>query len=326
LTEPVTFKLHTEAATLPVGASLKVQAETGDQSWTIEHLGDTSSGGQKADVGQIRREGRELSFAWSAPPADMEIRRQLANCLLEMTCGNEFRNLQLREPLVASSITIDLSREKPAPVEFDVPDSPSSSKLFFRVVQLVDFARGAKLQGTGDVFAFTSKPQIKFMEMEGPEIELGLLRLGSGRLRVNLYPKYTETANREFVLTLPSLQKLYAAQKKIAQEATTYLSNAQPNLATAQKNFQQLQSNKPTDAQGLAVWQQKVLVASRTVDNLSLGVRAANEKLAEANSRLSAVPEVRAFIESLNGKARIQFQFIARAGSQDLILVDGTNP
>ncbi len=323
--EPLTFALHAEAATLPGNVPLRIQAAPGDAIWRIEQAGNPAAGGSAVAVGEIRRVGQELSFAWSAPPAEIEIRRQLSNCLLELTIGNEFRTVQLREPVVADAFVIELDREKPKVIEFDLENTPPTSKLFMKVKQLVDFPAGAKLRGPTDTFAFTRPAVIEFTEMKGPELELAYLRMEkTGDIKVQLNPKYVETANRKYGLTIPSLQELYEAQQNVAQEARNTLNVAQPNLQTAQARLQQLLSNRPSNFQAQAEWTRNVYSARQVVERLSKTIQNANEKLVEANSRLTAVPEIRTFVESLHAKAKVRFLIIAKAGAHELVLVDGT--
>lgn len=323
--EPMVFVLHSEIATLPANSKLQIQSQPEGNVWAIELVNDASNAGGKLLVGQIRRNGSELTFAWSAPPADIEVRQQLSNCLLEMTVGTEFRTVQLREPVVAGAFVIELDREKPKAVEFDLVNTPPTSKLFIKVKQLTDFPAGAKLRGTTDTFAFTRPAVVEFTEMKGPELELGYLRLEkTGSIKVQLNPKYVEAANRKFGLTIPSLQELYDAQQKVAQESKNTLNSAQSNLQTAQSRLQQLLTNRPSSFQAQGEWMRNVNNARQVVERLSKTIQNANENLAEANGRLEAVPKVRTFVESLHEKAKVQFVIFAKAGAHELLLVDGT--
>jgi hypothetical protein len=322
-TQPLTLVLHTEAAMLPAGINLKLRADSGGNSWTIEQTGDLSAGNQSVGIGQIRLTGRELTFAWSALSADSEILRQLANCLLEITCGNELRNLQLREPLVVPALAIDFDHEKSQNVELTVSDSPASSKLLVKFQELEGFTRGAKIRGENDTVPFTRLIEIQFTELKGPEIEFHFVRQTNGKLIIQVKPQFVEAANRKFDLTLPSLEKITRAQDRIRVEAQDTIVKAQANLASAQNTLQNLNNNRPTDLQSQISWNARVSSTMSAINQLSGIIASANEKLAESQLRLSAVPEIRNLIGA-HKAARVRFKIFAKAGGGEVVLVDGT--
>jgi hypothetical protein len=323
--EPLTFVLHAEAATLPGNASLRIQALPGDAVWRIEQVAGATAKGPATAIGEIRLAQRDLSFAWSASQGDDDVRRQLANCLLQLSIGNEFRTVQLREPLRVPAISIELDRDRQT-LELDVADPPPSSKLFVKVVELVGFSYGAKVHGDAESFALTRPVAIEFAEMKGPELELRFLRQSSGRISVSMKPTFVEAANRKFDLTIPSLQKLTDAQQRHAQEAQAIINTAQNNLSVAQSTLQSLRNNPPSSLQDQNVWRRQVAAANAAINNLSATIAKSSKDLAEANQRLSSVPEIRGFLESIHKIARIKFAIYAQSGSHELVLVDGTNP
>ncbi|HEY2410981.1 MAG TPA: hypothetical protein VGI40_01985 [Pirellulaceae bacterium] len=319
--EPLTLILHADAATLPAGVNLRIRENSGGRSWTIEQLGDLSASNQNTAIGQIRLTGRELTFAWSALSTEAEIRRQLANCLLEITCGDEFRNLQLREPLIMPALAIDFDHEKQT-VELNISDTPSSGKLLARFQQLDGFTRGPKIRGDNDTIPFTRPIEIQFSEFKGPEIEFRFVRQPN-KLIIQVKPQFVEAANRKFDLTVPSLEKITRAQERIRAEAHDTLVKAQANLATSQSTLQNLNNNRPTDVQGQALWNSRVSAAMTAVNHLSGVIANANEKLGESQVRLAAVPEIRNFLEA-HKSARIRYKILAKAGVGEIVLVDGT--
>jgi hypothetical protein len=327
--EPLTLVLHTEAATLPAGANFRIRADESGSSWTVEQSGDSSAANssvsvQNIGIAHIRLNGRELTFAWSGSTSETEIRRQLANCLLEITCGSEFRNLQLREPLFVPAIAIDFDHEKQQSVELNVSDTPATSKLLVRFKELEGFSRGAKIRGENDTGPFIRPLEIQFADIKGPEIEFRFVRQTNGKLVMQVKPQFVEAANRKFDLTVPSLEKITRAQEKIRAEAQDTLVKAQSNLASAQSTLQSLNNNRPTDVQGQIAWNSRVSTTMTAINHLSGVIASATEKRAEAQARLNAVPEIRSLIEA-HKAARIKFQIVAKADAGEIILVDGTS-
>ena len=316
--EPPKFVLHTEAATLPNNSTLRVQAEPGDASWLIELQTD----GQKVPVGQIRREGPGVVFAWSVPPADIEVRRQLANCMLEMTIEKEFRTLQLREPMVVSPLTIDFNDDK-QPIELNILDTPASGKLFVRA-QLENFQHGGKIRGDNEITPFTRPIFIDFTDFKGPEVDVRFVRQSSGKFNVPIKPWFIEAANRRFDLTYPNVDRIARAQEKIRSEAQTIMNNAQSNLVSAQRTLESLQNNQPTEPEQVGAWRARVNAATVTIKQMSVVIANAKEKVDDAQGRLNAVPEIRGFLDQ-HRSARIKYQIFARVGSAELILIDGNN-
>lgn len=314
--EPLTFALHTDAATLPANVSLRIQAEAGDKSWLVEQV----TAGEAAAVGQIRLAGSALSFAWSAPVADVEVRRQLANCLLEIAVGNEFRTLALREPLSATPLAIDFEQERQS-IELNTSDTPATAKLYVKA-QLEGFLRGGKIRGESDTVAFTKPLIIEFADFKGPELELRFVRLTSGKLSVHIKPMFVEAANRKFELTSPSVEKITRAQEKIRAEAQDTLTQAQANLVVAQRTLENLNANPPNDMQAQIGWRNRVAATATTIKQLTGVIANAKEKLEEAQNRLGAVPDIRGFLDQLRS-ARIKYTIFAKAGSQELVVVDG---
>jgi hypothetical protein len=304
-TEPLTLVLHNEAATLPAGVNFKIRADSGRSTWTIEQSGDPSTGNQNIAAARIRLNGRELSFAWTAPSAESETRRQLANCLLEITCGSEFRNLQLREPLTMPALAIDFDHEKQN-IELNVSDTPPTGKLFARFQELAGFSRGAKIRGDNDTVPFTRPIEIQFADIKGPEVEFRFVRQTNGKIVIQVKPQFVEAANRKFDLTVPSVEKITRAQERIRAEAQDTILKAKANLASAQNTLQSLNNNRPTDVQGLSLWNSRVSATMTAINQLSGVIASANEKLAESQARLSAVPDIRNLIEA-HKSARIKF-------------------
>src|SRR4029453_13084216 len=88
--------IHTAVADIAAPAALHVRMEADNSQWTIRHLSDIEADYMGDPVATVRRDGLQILFAWAQPFADNRVRRELANCLLEIRHANDARVVQLR--------------------------------------------------------------------------------------------------------------------------------------------------------------------------------------------------------------------------------------
>jgi len=168
--------------------------------------------------------------------------------------------------------------------------------------------------------------EIEFPEMKGPEIEMRFVRLASGKIAMQLKPTFVEAANRNYPLTIPSLQKITDAQQKNAVRAQTILNNASTQMTVAQGSLQRLQASNPSTIEEQNQARQQIAAARATISRLSSIIAEANDDLVRAQARLSAVPDIRSFLDSMHRTAQIKYTIFARAGAHEILLVDGAGP
>jgi hypothetical protein len=325
-TDPLRMTIHSDTANLASRASIRAEADAQGRGWVLYHLSDAGDAASKNMLAIIRREGLALTFAWTQPLANADLRRQVANCLLEISMANELRTVQLRMPIAATPLVLNLEQETQL-VDYDIADPPPTTKLCLKVRELVGFMQGAKLRGNVSSTPLLKPAVIEFADMPGAEIELRLLKHPTtGQLSVRAEPIFREAANRKYELTLPNLEKMRLAQEKALRNSQADLADAQSALSNAQAAIASLNSNRPKDIQQLAVWEPRLAAARSLSDRYGKRVSSLSQQVAEAGARLSAVPKLRDFLQSLHQRATIKYLVCAVAADKELVLVDAELP
>jgi hypothetical protein len=321
-TEPLQVTVHSSAANLPANSSIVAEADPQGRGWILYFLNDAAAETGKITLAIIRREGLELSFAWTVPHTDSELRRQVANCIVEFADSKDSRLVQLREPVTLEPLVLDLEKDTQA-IDIDVPDPPPASKLVFRIHELKGFARGGKLRGGATTFPITRPAIIEFDEVRGAEVELRLLRMAtSGKFTLRVEPVFREGSNKEFDLTLPRLDKFKDALEASLAKAQAEIPVLQKNLSAAKTTLRNLQGRQSSNIQEEAVRRPQIVAAAALVDRTSQRIARLQKQAAESQARLAAVPEMRSFIQSLHKNATVKFAICADLGDKELLLVD----
>jgi hypothetical protein len=322
--EPVIVTLADEAADFPAKSRIDLSADPQGRGWIIHYASDEGSSSAHATLGVIRREGLELKFAWSFPalPADAEARRQLANCLLEIRVGSETATLQLREPVHSSPLVLDLNRELQT-LEILAPGLPPSSKLVVKIRELHGFSKGGRLRGTSDSFPFVKPAVIEFTDLAGPKVGLRFVRpVGGEKLVLRVEPVFHEGGNKEFEFTFARLEKFRSGVEKSLENARSAIPVVQAEINRANATLSSLNSNPPTTVQETI---QRNRAKSQAQAILEIGAQRLTylqTQITESQVRLAAVPEMKAFMESLHQKATISYAICAAVGSKELVLVE----
>lgn len=321
--EPLSLKIDSSAGNLPAGSAITADADPQGRGWIVSFVTDAAAAAGKVTLAIIRREGLELSLAWAVPLNDSELRRQLANCLLEVGTVKDSRVLQLREPLGLGPLVLDLEKENQI-IEMYLPDSPPPGKIALRIVELSGFDRGGKLRGNAQMLPLGKTAFIEFAEMKGAQVELRFVRHSqAGKLILRADPVFKEPGDKEFELTFPRLDKLKAAQEEVLMRAQNTLSAAQAGFRSSKSALDQLKSNPPRTPAENANWQRQVSATIGDMERLNKRIRDMTKQIAESQTRLNAVPDVRAFLDTLHKRATIRYIVSAECGDKEVVLVDG---
>jgi hypothetical protein len=316
--DPVEFTLHSGLAALPATAELVGEMNTADGYFTVSYVPPPSLGLEKMPLAVLRRDENELVFRWLESPANPAVCRQVANCLLVVSVGGESRKLQLREPLVAPRLEVDLEDDK-QDFDIEIEDLPKLGRIRLTALSLGNF-EGGKLRGGASVCEFSKSVFIEFEKMKGPQIEVQLLQQPKTKaLLIKLEGLFRESASRKFELSLRRLDKVQRAQENVLSEARAARSQAQALLTSAQSRLQQLLANPPAPALQ-AQWQAEIAACRTTIAAAPKTFERLDAQIAEAQARLAAVPQVLGFISSLHKKACIEYSIVAIDGDDEILL------
>jgi hypothetical protein len=323
--EPIGVSIRGLAAELPTSAAIFTEATSAGAAWDILFVSDLASGTGRVKLAELRRSGRDFSVAWAEPLADASLRRQLANCLLEVRHGNSAKTVQLREPLKPGPWTISMN-EGVQSAEFTIPDPPKADVLRLEIRELVSFPRDVALREEHKSIAAGQKAVIQFTEMPGAEMGVQLIRLASGTLVVRVQSEFKENAATKFELSLSRLDSLEEGVTKSLERARRELPGEQAQLSAIQSDLKSAQASRPSTLAQQAARDQAISSLASKLKRSVSKVGSLQKQIVESEARLAAVPKIRSFLESLDQKAQIRFAVCAECGERDLVLVDGMQP
>jgi hypothetical protein len=162
--------LHSDIASLPTSASLAAEPQSERDTWQVSYSADAESP-RKDPVAMIRRDGRNLTFAWMTAQGDVNAQRQVANCLLELRYGDESRLIQLRQIARVEPITLNLDKDKQT-VALEMINLPARETIFFKVQELANFTRGGTLRGPNRPVGVDRSAFVEFTQVQGAVLEL----------------------------------------------------------------------------------------------------------------------------------------------------------
>jgi hypothetical protein len=104
--------LNAVAANIPAEAALLIERDaSAGASWLFSFAPDLSSAAQdKKPLAVLEHAGGKLKFTWRSPIEDAQVRKELANCLLRVTCGTTSKTSVLRVPQEMPRLKVDLER------------------------------------------------------------------------------------------------------------------------------------------------------------------------------------------------------------------------
>lgn len=318
-TEPITIAIRSMAANLPPQAAFFAEPAADNQSWQFQYLASIESSAERTPLGTLRLDGTIFKFAW-LPEADPALRRQLANCLLHVKCGEHARYVQVRPPYPLGPCVLDLVTDKQT-VEFELFDLPKTELVQLEVAELTGFPEGTTI--SGDTIEIGKESKIKFTKPAGAEIGLRLFKPKEGNLSLRLEPVFKENAATEFDLTLTRLDALAKNVSERLAEAKRDLPAAERGHKSLVSQLNSLASRKPANIQQAAAYEQQATSLRSQIKRAASRIKHLQDEIPECEVRLAAVPEMRNFLQSLHDQAAIRYRLVADCGDTDLVLVDG---
>lgn len=319
--EPITIAIRSMAATLPAQAAYYAEPAADNQSWQFQYLASIESSAERTPLGTLRLAGTIFKFAW-LPAADPALRRQLANCLLHVKCGEHARYVQVRPPYPRGPCVLDLATDKQT-VEFELFDLPKAELMQLEVGELEGFPEGTTI--SDNTIEIGKESKIKFTKPVGAEIGLKLFKPKEGNLSLRLEPVFKENAATQFDLTLTRLDALAKNVNDRLAEAKRDLPAAERSHKSLVSQLNSLASRKPANIQQMAAYEQQATSLRSQIKRAASRIKHLQDEIPECEVRLAAVPEMRKFLESLHERAAIRYRLVADCGETDLVLVDGTS-
>jgi hypothetical protein len=291
--EPVQISIHSSAADLPAkkGAIIAAEDRMG-RGWTIQYA-NKAAGVPNEDLAVIRRDGLQLIFDWVPLPADAALRRkivdlrhQLSNCLLAISASSSEtkRFIQLRDIKLASPLVLDVEGGNPS-IDLKVGFPPRTEALALQIREIAGFPRDAKLIG-GEKSISSRNSRIEFAEMKGAQISLSVSVRDDSKAKAKTV---VLTAAPQFQDSDPISGVHWIPMTLSSLEHFEQIANSQLN------QFKELRSKGQ-------------------VKNL-------DERIHSLEARLTAVPKMRSFIQSLKA-GTIQLIVTASCDDEKITLVE----
>jgi hypothetical protein len=321
--EPLELFVRFNAADIPDEAVFFAKATPESRAWTLNFLADLQNEASQAPLAEIRLEGVQFTFAWLSSPVEIAIRRQLANCVLEIKHGQEQRQLQFRAPNTLPICKLDLNQELQM-VEIPLADPPRASSLRLEVGKLIGFPTGAAV--SPQTLEVGQDAKIQFADPVGAEIEIRFRRLPAGELVVQLEPVFRENRSKTFEMTLPRLDAMEKGATTALREAERELSLRKSDLTRQQSALRTLQKSPPKNPILVPAWKGDVGSAEAQIKRTVGRIAALQKQIPTHQARLAAAPSIRQFLTNLNGQASIPFRLVAKQGDRDLLLVNASSP
>jgi hypothetical protein len=252
----------------------------------------------------------------------------------------EFLGMTAAPPMLAGAggglaekpLLIDLQTEKQIR-EYAAPDA--NSKIFLTIDELIYFPDGTKIRGEVETAPAGKPLVIDFAFISGPQLEVTCVHIpASKKLQLRVEPVFEEFGNREFDLTFPRLDKLESVTRssivRVENELqmlarakyTRGLGDPGGELVVAQANLRSLQSSGPySDFPREHARKASLTRAANLVGELSKRVGRAQGEMPKLAARLSAVPNVRQFMESIHQRGEIHYTIHAERNGIRTVLV-----
>jgi hypothetical protein len=309
------------AANVPADAAFFVEAKKETPlAWHV-CFAPTLSGAtnDKRVLGELTHQQGELKFAWRAPIEDAEIRKELGNCLMRLTCENVSKTSVLRSASEAPRLILDLDKEVGTHTLPRV-DLPKEETVRLEFAALTSFPKGAALKDDKRVLKLKERTVIVFEQLPGAEIQLEFRRQKEGDLQLVLRPEFHENRTEEFPMTLSRLADLKKSmEKRIPEDEAKFVVLGKEIKALNQ----QLKDLGPRPGGvAFAAWQTKVNSLQSGISSKSSQMSRISRRLPELKARLAAVPEMERFLREMHQKAALEMRVYAECGDAKLVLID----
>ena len=250
--------------------------------------------------------------------ANVPLRRELANCQLDLRHGDEQRIVQLRAPTALPALKIDLKQDSQK-LEFQVAELPKQELIRVAIDGLDGFAEGAAVDKQS--LAVGDAAKVTFSGQPGAEIELRFRSLTSGSLVLQVEPRFREPNGRTYEMTLPRLAAMEEGATKALAAAQRDLPIKQREVIAAVSAWKSLAGSPPKNPLLGPAWQGEVNSLESKAKRAASRVETIQKQIPMHQARLAAVPATRSFLTSIDERASIRLRLVAECPDQDIVLV-----
>ena len=318
--KPLDISFNSVAANIPADAAFLVEPQDGTPlSWLVCYAPNLSgTTDDKRVLAEMSHVGGELKFAWRAPIEDAEIRKELPNCLMRLTCENVSKTSLLRSASAAPRLSLDLTKEIGV---HSLPrvDLPKEESVRLEVAALNGFPGGAAFKDDRRVLKLKEKTAIQFEQLKGAEIQMEFRRQPEGDLQVILRPEFRENAADKFPMTLPRLADLKEAMEKGIPENEARLVALGKEIKALNQQLKDL-GPRPGGA-AFAAWQSKLNSLQSAISSRNSQMSRISRRLPEMKARLAAAPAIERFLRDMHQKAALELRVYAECGDAKIVLI-----
>ena len=316
------ISFNSVAANVPADAAFFVESKEGtSQAWHVCYTPNLSgSTNDKRVLAEMSHAEGELKFAWRAPIDDAEIRKELLNCLMRLTCENVSKTSLLRAASNVPRVTLDLTKDVGTHL-LPGADLPKEESVRLEIAALRAFPGDAALKDDKRVLKLKEKAVIQFQQWKGAEIQLEFRRQGEGDLQVLLRPEFRENAADKFSMTLPRLAELKEAMEKSIPENEAKLVVLGKEIKALNQQLKDL-GPRPGGGAAFAAWQGKLNSLQSAISNRNSQLSRISRRLPELKARLAAAPAMERFLRDMHQKAALELRVYAECGDAKLVLVN----
>jgi hypothetical protein len=320
--QPVDVSVRYDGTSIPEGAVIFAERTNEPGQWAICYVASLQATEGKIPLASLRLVGREWSWQWQATEANVPLRRQMANCLLELRHGDEQRIVQLRAPTTLPALKIDLKQDSQK-LEFQVAELPKAELIRLAIDGLDGFAEGAAVDQQS--LAVGDAAKITFSGQPGAEIELRLRSLASGSLVLQVEPRFREPNGRTYEMTLPRLAAMEEGATKALASAQRDLPIKQREVKAVVSAWKALANSPPKNPLLGPAWQGEVNSLESKAKRAASRVETLQKQIPMHQGRLAAVPATRTFLTAIDQQAAIRLRLIAACPDQEIVLVTATS-
>jgi hypothetical protein len=91
--EPLKLSLRSQAANIPAEAAIYADSAGEPGAWSILYVANVQSASGQVPLATIRLDGSQFHFTWSSASENADLRRQVANCQLQVRHGESTRHV-----------------------------------------------------------------------------------------------------------------------------------------------------------------------------------------------------------------------------------------
>ncbi len=315
------ISLNAVAANIPAQAALLIEPDAdGGARWKCSYMHDLNAAQDKRLLGELKHAGGELSFQWHSPIEDAEARKELANCLLRLTCGSISKTAFLRVPQEVPRLGMDLERDL-AVHTLPALDPPKEESLRLEIVELIGFPGSASVRDAKQLLKLKERATIEFAQLPGAEIQLEFRRHPtSGNLEVVLRPEFRENAVEKFTMTLPRLVELKTDLEKLIPEHEATLVSLGNDARAIDDELRRLGPRPGGPA--FVAWQSKRTRLESALSSCKSKASKLQRRLPELKARLAVAPKLEQFLRNMHEHASLKVKLLAECGEARLVVLD----